>query len=230
MNDVKKLAIEVDDLNDNVEEILPKNEREYRKLAPEVQKVLSHVLVLGGKKENLQNQYSNITANSNDAIKAVNAYAEIDNGVEIARNNSNVGHNAANKALQLTKGMSERAAKSHKESSELNHEGHEALSNVQLELSPSLTKATDDVNNIKQDLKTLNERLNSINGSVDAIKVAPLTDTWEEITTGAGDSNSLVKNQRRFSNRYLRSFQQRLTCRQRSRKKLKTQTRTFRKP
>lgn len=38
MNDVKKLAIEVDDLNDNVEEILPKNEREYRKLAPEVQK------------------------------------------------------------------------------------------------------------------------------------------------------------------------------------------------
>lgn len=198
MNDVKKLAIEVDDLNDNVEEILPKNEREYRKLAPEVQKVLSHVLVLGGKKENLQNQYSNITANSNDAIKAVNAYAEIDNGVEIARNNSNVGHDAANKALQLTKGMSERAAKSHKESSELNHEGHEALSNVQLELSPSLTKATDDVNNIKQDLKTLNERLSSINGSVDAIKVAPLTDTWEEITTGAGDSNSLVKKSKKI--------------------------------
>lgn len=198
MNDAKKLATEVDDLNHNVEEILPKNEREYRKLAPIVQTVLDHVVVLDDKKDNLESQYANITANSNDAIKAVNAYAEIENGVDIARNHSNLGHNAANDALKLTSGMAERAAKSYKDSSELSHEGHAALSNVQLELGPSLTKAADDVNRIKQDLVGLNDKLNSINGSVDAIKVEPLTDNWEDITTGAGDSNSLVKKSKKI--------------------------------
>lgn len=198
LKDASNLGSELDDLNDNVEEILPKNLDEIRKLRPLVQEVLSHVLTLTAKKENLSNQYSNITSNSNDAIKAVNAYAEIDNNVELARNGSNFGLNNANAALELTEGMSERAAKSHQESNELNHEGHAVLSNVQLELSPSLQRSLDNVKNIQQELVTVADKLNAINGSVDGIKIEPLTDTWRVIEDGAGDSNTLVKKSKKI--------------------------------
>lgn len=198
LKDAKNIGSELNDLNDNVEEILPKNIDELRKLEPLVQQVLSHVSILEDKKDSLSNQYSDITANSNDAIKAVNAYAEIDNNVEIARNSSNIGLENAQVALDLTKGMSDRAAKSHQDSSELNHEGHSALSNVQMELSPSLQRALDNVKNIQQELKALGGQLNSINGSVDGIKVEPLTDTWQVIQDGAVDSNGLVKKSRKI--------------------------------
>lgn len=198
LNDVKNVQSEMDDLNKNVEEILPKNEEEHRTLAPLMETVVSHALVLTGRKEDLSNQYSNITSNSNDAIKAVNAYAEINNNVELARNNSNYGHEHASEALTLTDGIAEKAAKSHQVSSELNHEGHSALSNVQLELSPSLQKALDSVQNIKKELESVDDKLNSINGSVDAIKVEPLTDTWQDIQDSAVDSNGLVQKSKKI--------------------------------
>lgn len=198
VKDVQKLDTELEDLNKNVEEILPKNLDDYTKLQPLVEQVLSHVLTLAGKKENLANQYSNITANSNDAIKAVNAYAEIDNNVEIARNSSNLGHINANAALLLTAGMGDKAAKSLQESSELNHEGHKSLSNVQLELSPNLQKALDNVKNIKQELESVDGKLNDINTSVDGLKAEPMTDTWEDIQKGAGESGIQVKKSKKI--------------------------------
>lgn len=213
LSDATELNRELGALNDNAEKILPMNEEDYKKLATLVEEgkfevfkvfaqnnilfswsiVLGHAISLSGKRDNLSDQYSNITANSNDAIKAVNAYAEIDHNVEIARNSSNLGHNNANAALKLTNGMAERAAKSHQESSELNREGHSALSNVQLELSPNLRNASDNVQKIKQDLESVASKLKSINGSVDSIKVEPLTDTWQVIQDEAVDSNGLVQ-------------------------------------
>lgn len=198
LKEVTNIGSELNNLNDDIEDILPKNLDEIRKLEPLVQEVLSHVLILVGNKDNLSNQYSNITANSNDAIKAVNAYAEIDNNVEIARNSSNQGHNNANKALDLTGGMSHRAAQSNQESSELNHEGHAALSNVQLELQPSLQKALDNVKQIQEELVKVDAKLDSINGSVDGIKVEPLTDAWTDIQDDAVNSNQLVKKSKKI--------------------------------
>lgn len=197
-NDAEQLQTELEDLNLNVDKILPKNELEYRAIKPLLQEVLSHALVLSDKKDNLSDQYSDITANSNDAIKAVNAYAEIDHGVEIARNNSNLGHNAASAALKMTSGMADRAGVSHKESSELNHEGHLALSNVQLDLSPNLQKALDNVQNIKQDLTDVTDKFNKINGDLDGIKAEPLTDTWEALQDSATDSNNLVQKSKKI--------------------------------
>ncbi|CRK95483.1 CLUMA_CG008952, isoform A [Clunio marinus] len=198
LNDLRKLGTELDYLNENVDEIIPVNQDEYLKLEPLVQEVLSHVLMLGDKKENLSAQYSNITANSNDAIKAVNAYAEIDNNVEIARNRSNEAHEDASAALLLTDGMADRAGKSHQESSELNHEGHTALSNVQLELSPSLDKSLENVQGVKDHLDLIGEKLNAINDSVDAIKVEPLTDTWKAIQDDAINSDLLVQKSKKI--------------------------------
>lgn len=198
LQDAKKLDTEIEDLNRNVDEVLPKNEDEYKMLSPMVENVLSHVLVLVGKKENLSDQYSDITANSNDAIKAVNAHAEIDNNVEIARNSSNHGLTAANEALDLTQGMSDRAAKSNQDSGDLNHEGRTALSDVQIELNPNLIRAQDNVKNIKKELETVADKLNAINGAVDAIKVDPLTDTWETIKSEASDSNEHVNKTKKI--------------------------------
>lgn len=198
VKDAQKLDTEIEDLNKNVEEILPKNLDDYTKVEPLVEEVLNHVLILAGKRENLENQYSNITENSVDAIRAVNAYGTIDNNVEIARNSSNVGHINANAALLLTGGMSAKAAKSHQDSSELNHEGHQSLSDVQLELSPNLEKALESVKNIKEELESVDEKLKSIDVSVDGLKAEPMTDTWQEIQNGAGESGALVKKSKKI--------------------------------
>ena len=192
LKDAKNLRTEMKDLNNNVDEILPKNEEDYRAISELLKEVANHALILTGKKENLENQYSNITANSNDAIKAANAYAEIENNVELGRDNSNSAHIASTQALKLTEGMGPRAAKSHQDSSELNHEGHSALSDVQISLSPNLQKSLDKVQNIKKDLGMAADKLKSINGSVDAIKADSLTAAWEDIQENAVDSNGLV--------------------------------------
>lgn len=198
LSDGEKLHEEIDDLNRNVEEVLPKNENDYRKLRPLVEDVLNHVLVLSGKKENLSNQYSNITENSNDAIKAVNAYAEIENNVELARNNSNHGLENAEAALDLTRGIVDRAAKSNKDSSELNHEGLSALSDVQIGLGPNLQKSSGNVQNIKKELGAVADKLKAINASVDAIKVEPLTETWKIIQDDAVESNGLIQKSKKI--------------------------------
>lgn len=193
LKEAEALEKEMSDLNKNVDVILPKNEDEYAALKPRQQEVLSHAMLLIAKKDNLSNQYSNITANSNDAIKAANAYSEIVNNVDVAKNSSNNAHTAATDALDLTGGMGERAAKSHRDSSDLYKEGHSSLSNVQLELNPKLQKALVNVKDIGDEMKAVSSKLDSINDAVSGIKPEPLTDVWSQIQDDAVNSDGLVK-------------------------------------
>lgn len=189
--DAERLSKELENLNKDLDQIFPKNEDEYREVAPLVQRVLDHVIGLEQKKSDLANQYSSITANSNDAIKAVSAYAEIEGDVKIAKNKSQEAFDDATEALNLLDGISDRAGKSHQASNDLVHEGRDALSNVQSDLSPSLQKSKDDLVKIKQDIDMYTNKLKSMNDSVDNINSDPYTELWKLIIKNADEALDL---------------------------------------
>lgn len=189
--DSERLSKELGNINSNIDQVLQKNEQDYVKITPQVNAALEHIGTLTQEKDELFRQYSNITANSNDAIKAVNAYREILNGVEIARNNSQRAFDDASEALGLLDGMKDRAAKSYQDSNDFVHNGRDALSNVQSELSPELKKSQDNLEEIKQKIDKYNNILKSMNDSIDSVNSDPLTESWEEIIQSADEALNL---------------------------------------
>jgi len=194
LGDVDRLNKELSNLNKEIDIKLPKNEDEYNKNSPLVQSALDHILLLTHKKDELFNQYSNITANSNDAIKAVNAYAEIQNFVEVAKNKSQIAFDDATKALGLLDNMSDNAGKSYQDSNDLVHEGRDALSNVQSDLSPALQKSKDNLANIKKKIEAYTNTLKAMNDTVDGVNSDPLTESWNQIIKNADEALNLKKS------------------------------------
>lgn len=183
----------LDELSEDLEKIIPNKEDQYKEIATDVGKAFDHALELQRKKDELENQYSNITANSNDAIKAAGAYAEIVHHIDVAKNLSQKGKEDADKAWELVQGLGDKAGKSQQESSELNHEGRDALSSVQHDLKPSLDRTLDDLNNLKENIEKYEKGLKKANETIDNIKSEPQTDAWNNIIKQADESIALMK-------------------------------------
>lgn len=191
--DAERLDKKLGNIAEDIDKLLPKEEEERAKLRPILNEAIDHVLVLQGRKDELANQYSNITANSNDAIKAAGAYAEIEHFIDVARNSSQKGKDDVDKAWDLVQGLGDRAGKSLQLSADLNHDGRDSLSDVQNDLKPKLQKGVDELAKLKEDIEKLGEKLKNINTTVDTIKTEPQTDAWNEIIKHANDALELKK-------------------------------------
>lgn len=191
--DAERLNKELENISNDIEKILPKEDDEYEAIKPLIQEVLDHVLELEARKDELAAQYSNITANSNDAIKAAGAYAEIEHFIDIARNSSLKANEDAEKAKELVEGLGDRAGKSLQLSSDLNHEGRDSLSGVQNDLKPKLQKQVDDLTKLKGDIEKLEKELNNINSTIDTMKTDSQTDAWNEIVKNANEALELKR-------------------------------------
>jgi laminin, alpha 3/5 len=191
--DAERLNKELENISNDIEEIIPKNEDEYKTISPIMQKVFDHVLDLQLRKDGLADQYSNITENSNDAIKAVGAYGEIEHHIDVARNLSSKGKEDADEAWELVQGLGDRAGKSLQSSADSNHEGRDSLSAVQHDLKPNLEKAKNELDKLKMDIEKLDKEINNINNTFDTIKSDPQTETWNKIIKQANDALEMKK-------------------------------------
>lgn len=94
---------ELDAINEQVDKELPKKEIETDQLEELISRAVNKQNDLVGSAENLRNQLSNITSNSETALKAANAYSDIVDAVNEARNSVKSAKLAAGNATELVK-------------------------------------------------------------------------------------------------------------------------------
>ena len=191
--DAARLNTELDNESKSLDQTLPKKQDEYREVQEIMDDAFDHALNLQAKKDDLEGQYSNITANSNDAIKAAGAYAEIALNIDIAKNLSRKGKEDADEAWELVQGLGDKAGKSQQSSADLNHDGRDALSSVQNDLKPALERTVGDLKKLQDDVEKYDNELKNINKTFDNFKSEPQTEFWNEIIVDADEALALKK-------------------------------------
>lgn len=92
---------ELQAINDQVDKELPKKEIEYENLEDLIARAINKQNDLVDSAQDLKNQLSNITSNSETALKAANAYSNIADAVNAARNSVKSAKLAAGNATEL---------------------------------------------------------------------------------------------------------------------------------
>lgn len=130
--------------------ILPENEKKYEELQSMIESSERHADDLQISAGNLEKQLSNITANSEHALKAANAHSNIVDAVKSAHDTAKQANHAVGTATDLTKGVGDRAYIQDRDAKALLNEVREELRIVQEELEPMLKNSTGNVEDIKK--------------------------------------------------------------------------------
>lgn len=124
-------------------------------------------------------ELSNITANSEEALRAANAYKDIVDAVNSARNAVRNAKQAAGNATELCDGVEDRAGKSDQVAREMLVDARKSLATVQTDLQPHLNRSSDDVQKIIDRNEDSDKRATAINHALDQIAVDSQSDLWK---------------------------------------------------
>lgn len=144
-------------MNDDVDKEISTQAVEYDQLKDIIERAGTHREYLSDRADKLKEELSNIEANSEQALKAANAYIDIVNNVADAQNAIKQGRYDAGNATELTSGLEDRAGRSDQVSRNLLKDAVKSLSDVQSSLQPHTINSTSTVNQIK-DLNAQSEK------------------------------------------------------------------------
>lgn len=114
--------------------------------------------------ERVNNELSNIKSNSENPLKAANAYTDIVDSVDAALKKIKSAKEAAGNATDLTNGIGNRAGESDQVSRDLLDRAIQSLNTVQTDLGPHLNSSA----GVVQDIKNLNDRSDAKTNAINA--------------------------------------------------------------
>ncbi|XP_058457360.1 laminin subunit alpha [Malaya genurostris] len=179
---------ELKQLNAKVDKDLPEHEKQYQDLANTIQNAVEYAANLKEDSQRLAADYTNVTANSENALKAATAYSKIAAAVHEANENAKLIQLLAKNATDMTAGIEQRAGESDGDSRELLSDAVQSLQALQTNLEPHINKSVSTVDYIKKSNQDSDDVLYSINQSLDGIPEESHTNSWENARDQAIDA------------------------------------------
>uniref|UniRef100_A0A1B0CH53 Netrin axonal chemotropic factor n=1 Tax=Lutzomyia longipalpis TaxID=7200 RepID=A0A1B0CH53_LUTLO len=192
--EIDKANYELKDMNKLVDTILPARDADYRNRTEKLKNAAIHAQNLRLTSQDLQEQMSNIEANSGPAIRAATAYATIVNTTNDAKRAVREAIMAAGNATELTNGIEDRAGHSDQVARDLLVNAQKALNEVKVDLEPRLNKSVEAVQRIQSINQNSDDQATAINLSLDSIIGAPKTKELEEAKEASDAANKKAQN------------------------------------
>ncbi|XP_050097931.1 laminin subunit alpha isoform X1 [Anopheles aquasalis] len=201
MKDIEITHIELDhankeltELNDGLDKELPIADHDYQKLNPLIEKASAHAVELKIESESLSDKYSDVSANSETALKAATAHSNIVTAVSNADDDIRNATSIARSAKQQTQGIDNRAAESDSTSRELLNDAGRMFTTLQTDLEPHSKRSIQTVEDINRKNEQSDEMLHSINAALDGIPEESHTDRWENARDQAIEAQAKSQN------------------------------------
>lgn len=176
---------ELKEVCQRVDTYVPQQDEDLKKLDDVVEQATENQNKLVKIAKELSLELSNVTANSETALKAANAYTDIVEAVEAAQKAVKNAKMAAGNATQLTDGIEDRAGSGDQVARDMLDEARRSLNTVQLDLQPHLNKSSQDVENIYELNKNSDDQATTINIALDQIKPDSQAEIWQEARDNA---------------------------------------------
>lgn len=168
-----------------VDKKLPQQDEDVQKLGEIIDQATENQNKLMRIAKELSSELSNVTANSETALKAANAYTDIVEAVQAAQTAVKNAKMAAGNATQLTDGIEDRAGAGDQVARDMLNEARKSLNTVQLDLEPHLNKSSLDVDNIYELNKLSDDQTTAINIALDQIKPNSQAEIWKDARDNA---------------------------------------------
>lgn len=144
--------------------------------------------------QDLSEQYADMTASAEPAIRAATAYSGIVDAVVSAQQLTKEAKYAAGNATEKTDGIENRAGVSDKESAELLQRARGSLHKVQSELEPRLNSSSSKVEAIFDLNENTEKRLKEINIAMEALPVDSQRDMWQSSNENATEALNIMSD------------------------------------
>lgn len=184
---------ELKEVSQQVDNLLPNNNNEIINLSGSVDEVTQHTNKLVAAAQSLTLQLSNITSNAEDALKAANAYKDIVDAVNNARNAIKSAKESSGNATELCDGIGDRAGSSDQVASDLLEEARKSLNTVQADLQPHLNRSSETVQQIIDLNQHSDDQTTTINKALDQINIESPTELWQDARDKAIEAQEKTK-------------------------------------
>ncbi|SPP85142.1 laminin subunit alpha [Drosophila guanche] len=194
LDNLRDALEELKSVNKNVDEELPARDDQHQEAEQLTGQAEMKAAGLAIKAQDLAEQYTDMTAHAEPAIKAATAYSGIVEAVDAAQQFSQDAITAAGNATQITDGIEERAGQADSESAELLQKARQSLLKVQDDLEPRLNSSGGKVQQISQRNNATEQQLKDINILIAQLPAAAQRDMWKSSNANASDALEILKN------------------------------------
>lgn len=177
---LRALQQNLTETNNKLHVILPEKELGRKNLSELLEEADIHSNNLDHIAYELHTELSNITTNSEMALKAATSYSDIVDAVSNAQLAIKEAKQASNNATELCDGIGERAGRSDNLASALLEKARDALNTVQASLHPHLNASRSKVQWILNTDNDSNTQLDAIDKALDSISENPKTELWQK--------------------------------------------------
>lgn len=192
ISQLTRVLSDLKDINKNVDDDLPEMEKENSEVSELVVQAIRRADELSTSAHGLTEQYADMTANAEPAIKAATAYSGIVDAVSSAQQFTKEAKFAAGNATDITDGIEDRAGRADKDSGELLQKARGALNKVQSELEPRLNVSATKVDDISNLNKNTEKRLEEINIALQQLPVDMQRDLWNNANQNASEALKII--------------------------------------
>lgn len=176
---------ELKEVCQQVDKKLPQQDEDLQKLDEIMEQATENQNKLVKIAKELSSELSNVTANSETALKAANSYTDIVGAVQSAQNAVKNAKLAAGNATQLTDGIEDRAGAGDQVARDMLDQARKSLNAVQSDLQPHLNQSSQAVDNIYELNKQSDDQTTAINIALDQIKPDSQAEIWQEARDNA---------------------------------------------
>ncbi|XP_034480299.1 laminin subunit alpha [Drosophila innubila] len=194
LEDLRGALEELKLVNKGVDEYLPERDEQHKDADALTQQAEQRAAELNARAVDLANQYTDMTASSEPAIKAATAYSDIVKAVEDGEQLSQDAIKAAENAAQIRNGIEERAGNADNESAELLQKAKQSLLKVQDDLEPRLDDAAGKVKDISELNADTENKLKEINLLIGKLPAETQRDLWKSSNNNASDALEILHN------------------------------------
>lgn len=180
------------DFNKQIDEDLPTLDSENQEANNLTTQAEFRALELLKRAQHLSEEYAELTASSEPAIKAATAYSGIVDAVVSAQQFTKEAKYAAGNATEKTEGIEDRAGVADKDSAELLQTARGALHKVQSELEPRLNASAATVDAISKLNENTEKRLADINIDMQALPAESQRDMWKNSNQNATEALDIM--------------------------------------
>ncbi|XP_037900995.1 laminin subunit alpha [Glossina fuscipes] len=194
IGDLGKVLHTLKDVNKQIDLDLPEIENEYFEASNMTLQAELKGAELTVRAQDLTEQYADMTASAEPAIKAARAYSDIVDAVSSAREFTKKSKYAAGNATEKTFGIEDRAGAADKESAELLQRARASLHKVQSDLEPRLNASSAKVESISMLNENTENRLKDINIAMEALPAESQRDMYKSSNQNASDALDIMKD------------------------------------